>query len=44
MDWVESKSIRLCDPEFAEELIRGKALEGLKPSGEVVGQDEVVQV
>jgi len=44
MDWVESKSIRFGDPEFAEELIRGKALEDLEPSGEVVGQDEVVQV
>jgi hypothetical protein len=29
---------------FADELVRGGAFEGLEPSGEVVGIDEVAQV
>ena len=29
---------------FADELVGGKAVEGLEPSGEVVGGDEVVEM
>jgi hypothetical protein len=29
---------------FADELVRGKAFEGLEPPGEVVGVDEVAEV
>ena len=44
MDWVESKSVRVLSPEFADGFVGREALEGLESSGEVIGCDEVGQV
>lgn len=44
MDWVESKSVWLVSPEFAEVFVGREAFECLESSGEVVGSEEVVQV
>ena len=41
MDWVESKSVWLVSPEFAEVFVGREAFEGLESSGEVVGSEEV---
>ena len=41
---VKFESFRLASPCFADELVRGEALEGLEPSCEVVGVDEVPQM
>jgi hypothetical protein len=44
MERVEFEAFGLGSPCFADELVRGEALEGLEPSGEVVGVDEVSQM
>jgi hypothetical protein len=44
MDWVESKSVWLMSPEFAEVFVRRETFECLESSGEVVGSEEVSQV
>jgi hypothetical protein len=44
MGWIESKSIGIVLPGFADVLVGCEALEGLEPFGEVVGGDEVVEV
>ena len=44
MDWIESESFGLGCPEFADELVRGEAFEGLETASEVVGIDEVGEV
>ena len=44
MGWIEGKSVWLFLPGFADELIDGKAMEGLESFCEVIGSDEVVEV
>ena len=44
MERVKFKSFGLGSPCFADELVGGEAFEGLEPSGEVVGVDEVPQM
>ena len=44
MGWVESKSVRLNLPAFADEFVNGKSAEGLESLGEVIGGDEVAEV
>ena len=44
MGWVESKSVRLILPAFADEFVNGKSAEGLESLGEVIGGDEVAEV
>src|SRR3990167_67675 len=41
MGWIESESIGLFRPGLTDVLVGGKAQEGLEPTGEVVGHDEV---
>ena len=40
----QSESFRVVCPSFADEPVGRKAVEGLEPSGEVVGGDEVVEM
>jgi SAM-dependent methyltransferase len=44
MVWIEGKSVWFFLPGFADELIDGKAMEGLESFCEVIGSDEVVEV
>ena len=44
MERVEVESFGLFCPGFADELVGREAFEGLEPSGEVVGVDEVCEV
>ena len=44
MDRIEPESFGLFCPYFADVFVRGEALEGLQPPGEVVSGDEVVEV
>lgn len=44
MDWVEDKLVWGLRPELAEVFIGREALEGLEPSSEIVGPEEVGQV
>ena len=44
LERVQSESFRLGCPSFADELVGGEASEGLEPSGEVIGVDEVAQM
>ena len=44
MERVKFESFGLGSPCFADELVRGEAFEGLEPSCEVVGVDEVPQM
>jgi hypothetical protein len=41
MGWVERKCVWGLSPEFAEVFVWGEPFEGLEPSGEVVGPEEV---
>ena len=41
MDWIEPETLRFFCPNFADELIRREAFEGLQPAGEVVGRHTV---
>lgn len=44
MEQIEPEAVRLFYPLLADELVRSKPLEGLEPSAEVVGGNEVVKV
>ncbi len=44
MDRIESKSIGLILPTFANELVCSKTAESLESFGEIVGSDEVIEV
>ena len=41
MGRVDHEALRLTCPLFTDELVRCEQLESVKPSGEVVGADEV---
>ena len=41
LERVESESLWLFCPEFADVLIRREAFECLEPSGEIIGCDEI---
>ena len=44
MGWVESKSVRLYLPAFAEEFVGCEAGKGVEPLCEVVGGNEIAEV
>ena len=44
LERVDAKSFRLFCPYFADVFIRGEALEGLEPPGEIIGHQEAVHV
>ena len=44
MDWVQGEPFGFDCPLFADELVRREAFEGLQPSPQVVGADEVGEV
>jgi hypothetical protein len=44
MGWIESKSVRIVLPAFADEFVGGESGEGFESFGEVVRDDEVVEV
>ena len=44
MDWIQSESFRLGCPAFADELEGREAFEGLQPSPEIIGADELAKV
>jgi hypothetical protein len=41
MGWIESESVWFFFPDFADKFERREALQCLKPSGKIVGIDEV---
>lgn len=41
MGRIESEAVGLFEPGLAEVFLGGKAQEGLEPTGEVIGHDEV---
>src|SRR3954470_3327022 len=44
MERIEGEPFRLARPALADELVWGKAFEGLQATTEVVGGDEVIEV
>jgi hypothetical protein len=44
VDWVESKSVWVVGPEFADGFVRCEPAKSLESPSEVVGCDEVRQV
>jgi hypothetical protein len=44
VDWIEDEPVRLGCPDFADLFVGWEAVEGLKPSAEVVRVDEVSEM
>ena len=44
MERIEPEALRFLCPLFADELVRCEPLEGLQPSADVVGGNEVIKV